>query len=319
MKKRSISLAASLLLTGLLVACGGQSSTGSSPAASGDASKTTAAVTTTAAGIKHSPTAKVGAVSIHIANNLLALGVTPAGAVIGGDVKDFLPHVADRLKNTAKLGVVTDPDMEAILALKPDVLYVDEVYSGKDISKFQKIAPTISINMDEGTWRDHLKTISTHMGKEKEADQFIKEYDAKAKQVSDMIKKEIGDGTVMAIRTTAKELRVMGMKRPLGPIMYEDLKLKPAKGVEKIVNDPFQVISQEVLPDFNADAIFIIISTGNEAKANYDQLVKSPLWQTLKAVKNNHVYVLDGQKWLDYSSLGHRMALDDAEKLFTKK
>lgn len=38
----------------------------------------------------------------------------------------------------------------------------------------------------------------------------------------------------MAIRVTAKELRVFSTKRPMGPILFQDLGLQPANGVEKI-------------------------------------------------------------------------------------
>lgn len=34
---------------------------------------------------------RIASMSIHLTNNLLALGITPAGSVIGGDVKDFCP------------------------------------------------------------------------------------------------------------------------------------------------------------------------------------------------------------------------------------
>lgn len=100
---------------------------------------------------------RIASVSIHLTNDLLALGITPVGSVIGGDLKAFLPHVADRLKDTKPLGVVTEPDMEAILSLKPDVIYLDKQYAGKDISKYEKIAPSVVFDLDEGTWRDHLK------------------------------------------------------------------------------------------------------------------------------------------------------------------
>ncbi|WP_019911067.1 ABC transporter substrate-binding protein [Paenibacillus sp. HW567] len=207
-----------------------------------------------------------------------------------------------------------------VLGLKPDVIYIDEEYSGEDLVKFQKIAPTIYIDMNSGTWRDHLKRIAANVGREKEADAFIQDYEAKAEQMSSLITAKLGaDAKVMAIRMTAKELRVMGTKRPLGPIMFKDLKLKMADGVEKIpADEPYQVISKEVLPDFNADAIFVIISKGKEAKGSFEELEKNPVWQNLKAVKNNHVYLLDGQKWLDYSSIGQSMALDDAKQLFSK-
>ena len=38
--------------------------------------------------------------SIHLTNDLLALGITPVGSVIGGDLKDFLPHAKEKLKDT---------------------------------------------------------------------------------------------------------------------------------------------------------------------------------------------------------------------------
>ncbi|MEK5040181.1 ABC transporter substrate-binding protein [Sporosarcina sp. FSL K6-3457] len=320
MKKIMLTMV-SLLLLVVLAACGQANeptTTASSTANNENEAKDS--TTSTSDILIHDPNAKIASMSIHITNNLLALGITPAGSVVGGDVKDFLPHVADQLQGVAKLGVVTDPDMESLLALKPDIIYIDEVYSATDLAKFEKIAPTISIDLDTGTWRDHLKRIAEHVGLEKDAEVFIEDYEAKTERVSSLIHNELGaDAKVMAIRMTAKELRVMGTRRPLGPIMFEDLKLNMANGVEKIAADqPFEVISKEVLPDFEADAIFVIISRGNEAMSNFEELEKNPVWKNLKAVKNNQVYMVDGQKWLDYSSIGHSMALDDAEKLFTK-
>jgi hypothetical protein len=52
-----------------------------------------------------------------------------------------------------------------------------------------------------------------------------------ASKVGKPIKSVLGENAeAMAIRTTAKKLRVMGMKRPLGPILFDDLGLKPAVG-----------------------------------------------------------------------------------------
>lgn len=318
MKKLTLTLV-SILMLALLSACG-QSKESAANSTATNTPAASASAESAAESITHDPNARIASMSIHITNNLLALGITPVGSVVGGDVKDFLPHVADRLQGVTKLGVVTDPDMEAVLGLKPDVIYIDEEYSGEDHAKFQKIAPTLSIDMNSGTWRDHLKRIAANVGREKEADAFIQDYEAKAEHTSGLITAKLGaDAKVMAIRMTAKELRVMGTKKPMGPIMFKDLKLKMADGVEKIpADEPYQVISKEVLPDFNADAIFVIISKGKEAKGNFEELEKNPVWQNLKAVKNHHVYLLDGQKWLDYSALGQSMALDDAEQLFSK-
>ncbi|MCU6790716.1 iron-hydroxamate ABC transporter substrate-binding protein [Paenibacillus sp. WQ 127069] len=263
---------------------------------------------------------RIASVSIHLTNDLLALGITPVGSVIGGDLKAFLPHVADRLKDTKPLGVVTEPDMEAILSLKPDVIYLDKQYAGKDISKYEKIAPSVVFDLDEGTWRDHLKKIGKLVDRDKEAETFIKDYEAQKERVKGLINTKLGkDATVMAVRVTAKELRLFGTRRPMGPLLYEDLGLKPAKGVEKVSKDKaFDVISQEVLPDYDADAIFVIVNREDGAEKLYKQIESNPIWQGLKAVKSQHVYLIPDQPWLDYSALGTKMALDDAEKKFAK-
>ncbi|WP_322906781.1 ABC transporter substrate-binding protein [Paenibacillus sp. SGZ-1009] len=316
MLKRLTTVMIISLLVVLLAACGQQSGATTTSAEG----QTNSKVKTVNGVITHTADARIASMSIHITNDLLALGIQPAGSVIGGDVKDFLPHVADRLQGTTKLGVVTDPDMEALLALQPDVIYIDKSQSGKDLAKFEAIAPTIVIDMDQGTWQDQLKQIASHIGLEDKADQFIKQYTAKADEVSKLIHQKLGDNAkVMAIRATAKELRVMSTGRPVGPILYDDLKLQAPAGVQQIpATEPFAVISKEVLPDYDADAIFVIISKGKQAKATFDELEQNPVWQNLKAVKAKHVYVLDGQKWLDYSALGHSMALDDAQQLFSK-
>lgn len=261
---------------------------------------------------------RIASLSIHLTNHLLALGITPVGSVVGGDLKTFLPHVADRLTNTKQLGVATEPDMEALLALKPDVIYIDKQYAG-DIAKYEKIAKTVSFDLDEGTWRDTLRKVAKLVNREQQAEDFLKENQAQAERVKKLIHSKIGDGTVMAVRVTAKELRVFGFRRPMGPMLFEDLGLKPAKGVEKISKDKsYEVISQEVLPDYDADAIFVIVNNEDGAKKLYAQLQSSPIWQGLKAVKANHIYPIPDQPWLDYSAMGNKMSLENAEKIFSK-
>jgi iron complex transport system substrate-binding protein len=265
---------------------------------------------------KESP--RIASLSIHLTNDLLALGITPVGSVVGGGLNKVLPHVADLLTNTKPLGTASEPDLEALLALKPDVIYVDQEFTG-DIEKYNKIAKTEVFNLDEGTWRDHLRQIGKLVNREQQAEDFLKDNQAQAERVKKLIHDKIGNGTVMAVRVTAKELRVFGTRRPMGPILFEDLGLNPAKGVEKISKDKsYEVISQEVLPDYDADAIFIVVNNEDGAKKLYQQLLDSPIWKGLKAVKASHVYLIPDQPWLDYSAIGNKMTLDDAEKLFSK-
>ncbi|MDQ0880446.1 ABC transporter substrate-binding protein [Peribacillus sp. V2I11] len=263
---------------------------------------------------------RIASLSIHLTNDLLALGITPVGSVIGGELKDFLPHVKDQLKDTQKLGPVKDPDMEALIELSPSVIYLDKEFSGQDVSKYEKIAPTQVFNLDEGTWRDHLKSVGKLVDRQQQAEKFISDYEKQTKEVKNLIENKLGEGSkVMAIRVTAKELRVFSTKRPMGPILFQDLGFKPANGVEDIdENLPYEVISQEVLPDFDADAIFVIVNGDDESQTAFKQLEDTPIWKGLKAVKGKHVYVVPDQPWLDYSALGNKMAMDNAKEIFSK-
>ncbi|NOV01044.1 iron-hydroxamate ABC transporter substrate-binding protein [Paenibacillus planticolens] len=313
MKKKKIALFSVISSLFVLTACG--QTAAPKEAASTASAAPSPAVTSSAKPVEKEP--RIASISIHLTNDLLALGITPVGSVMGGDLKAFLPHVADRLQNTKKLGVANEPDMEALLALKPEVIYLDKSLSGKDVAKFEKIAKTEVFDLDEGTWRDHLKKIGKLVNREQQAETYIKDYEKQVTNVKGLINAKIGDGKVMAIRVTAKELRVMGMKRPLGPILFTDLGLKPANGVEKI-DKAYEAISQEVLPDYDADAIFVIVNNEDSAKKLFEQLSSNPIWKGLKAVKAGHVYPIADQPWLDYSAIGNKMALDAAEKLFAK-
>ncbi|MFS0870792.1 iron-hydroxamate ABC transporter substrate-binding protein [Paenibacillus xylanilyticus] len=315
MVKKNLLLTLSLCLIFVLAACGTASPSGSSSA--GSTSTDNAAEQE--GNSPDSGEQRIASMSIHLTNDLLALGITPVGSVIGGEAKGFLSHVADQLQDTTPLGPVKDPDMEALLALKPDVIYLDEEFSGDDIAKFEKIAPVHVFNLDDGTWRDHLKAIGKLVNREKEAEQYIQDYATETDEVKSLIHDEIGDGTVMAIRVTAKELRVFSTRRPMGPILYDDLGLTPAKGITDIDSSkPYQVISREVLPDFDADAIFVVVNSDEEAENMFKELQNNPIWQGLKAVKSGHIYTIGAQPWLDYSAIGNKMALDEAKEMFTQ-
>lgn len=263
--------------------------------------------------------AVIASLSIHITNNLLAIGIKPAGSAIGGGVGDFLPHVASMLEGTAKLGKVTDPNMEAVLELEPDYIFTDTHFGGETVASLEKIAPVIAMDSDIGSWKEHLLETASLFDRKQQAEQFIEQYEQQAENVKQLISSELGENPkVVAVRVTGKELRAQSMNRPVGPILYEDLALQPVDALKDIAEgEPYAVISREILPELDPDAIFLIVNNDDDAKRSYDELQGNAVWKNLRAVKNDHVYVLDGQTWLDYSALGQKMALDDAEKLFT--
>ncbi len=61
---------------------------------------------------------KIASMSIHLTNDLLALGITPVGSVIGGDLKDFLPHAKEQLKDTKKTWCCNRSEYGSVTSVK---------------------------------------------------------------------------------------------------------------------------------------------------------------------------------------------------------
>lgn len=256
---------------------------------------------------------RVASLSVHLTNDLIALDVLPVGSVVGGSLGDFLPQAVPYLKDAVKYGPAKEVDMESLLVSDPDVIVADEEFATANLSDYEDIAPVQLYDLDTGTWRDHLTLLGKEFGKEEEAEQFIAEYEKKAEEVKGNLGEQYGENaTAMAIRVTDKELRVFSTARPMGPILFEDLDLEPAKGIaEMSTEEPYQVISKEVIGDYNADMIFVVVNSDEEAQKVYEELAASSVWQSLKAVQNGQIFVVSDQPWLDYSALGNSMATDE--------
>ncbi|GAV14695.1 ABC transporter substrate-binding protein [Paenibacillus sp. NAIST15-1] len=262
---------------------------------------------------------RIAVLSIPFTSDLLALGITPIGAVTQKG-KDFLPHVTDLLPHTQNLGNSQDPNLEALVNVEPDLIIAqEELIKGKD--ELEKIAPTIVLNFKQSTWQEQLQQLGKALGKEKEAEAFIADYKQKAATAKETIKQVLGDETVLVLRVMKKELRVYGLDRNYGSLLYQDLGIKPAKGLESIGRgkEGPQSISSELLPDFDPDHILLEVSADKAAQQLFKELEDSSIWKHLKAVKNGNVHAIEQQPWLDYSALGQLKSLDEAVNLFTHK
>ncbi|WP_254660195.1 ABC transporter substrate-binding protein [Lysinibacillus xylanilyticus] len=79
-------------------------------------------------------------------------------------------------------------------------------------------------------------------------------------------------------------------------------------------------MSKEVLPDYNPDTMFVLVSSVYEGSQQvFDELQNDPIWQSLKAVQNNQVIVIEENPWLDYSAYGNKLALEKLEEILLAK
>ncbi|ANY66647.1 ferrichrome ABC transporter [Paenibacillus sp. BIHB 4019] len=185
------------------------------------------------------------------------------------------------------LGSGRELNLEKIIEANPDVIVTFKGHIDALYDELSKIAPVVQINYAD-TWEEATLLSAQIVGKEELAEQYIKETKAaieQSKQQLGALKDKtfallrVGDdGTFIAQGTNNtmyyNETTGFGLLVPKG---------YPAD------ND---VLSVEALSDMNPD--YIIFQHDIEvAKAAVKQNEKLAVWQSLAAVKNNHVLYFD--------------------------
>ncbi|WP_342476883.1 iron-siderophore ABC transporter substrate-binding protein [Paenibacillus sp. FSL H7-0350] len=238
----------------------------------------------------------IAVLDVKFADQLIALGEKPAGSVVAGTKDEFPEYLSAQMDGVKVLGTRDEPNLEAIVALNPDLILMTD-FQEEAYESVSKIAPTIVLDFYED-WRDTLATIGTITGKQAEAEVVKKAYEDKIIGLREQLSAKLGDETVALIRPRPEGIRVHGPEHRTGSILYEDLGLKAPAFVQAIKDDTSVEISMETVSDIGADRYFLLSDDlfAKEAEA----LASSPIWKSLDAVKNNRAYDVNSTLWIAY-------------------
>ncbi len=241
---------------------------------------------------------RVAALNWTQAEMLLTLEVVPAGVT---SIKGYQrwqsgdPAIPESVK---ELGQRAEPGLEAIAALKPDLILGYKWRHSRIISELNQIAPTVLFQQypnseDPASYyvrmQSVFRSVAHLLGREQLAEQKLQEMQTALKQARKAIR---GNG-LQGHKVVAGKFVGMG----LGLRVYSDQSLTGA-----IVNELGLVNSwQTSLPgrDFThidllklttiGDASLIIIGSQPD---KLPEMTRSPVWQALPAVKEGRVYYL---------------------------
>ncbi|MDB9372631.1 iron-siderophore ABC transporter substrate-binding protein [Nodularia sphaerocarpa] len=275
-----------------------------------------------AAGITCVPDKFERLVTLDDAENAIALGIKPVGAVIS----DFSLYWQDQLTGVKNIGKIGEPNLESILALKPDLIAGFEYQ--KDIYPLtSKIAPTVLFEFGHsGKWKEVFTNISVALGKKEVGQQVMENYYQRLKEFKQQMGKDLSKIKVSVVRVYPDKINLYLLDSFCGIVLQdaglsrpESQKLSGSEA-EKLFGNPIQVsIGNELIEKADGDVIFIwtaenITKKGNKtAQKNLEQLKSNPLWQNLKAVQENKVYVVPSY-WIGSGMLAANAIIDDLFK-----
>lgn len=220
---------------------------------------------------------RIAVVDVKFLDQMLAVGEKPAGSVIAGGNTDFPEYLGDQPSGVQVLGTRDEPNLEAIVALDPDLIIMTD-FQEKQYESVSKIAPTLVLDFYED-WRDTLATVAQVTDKQDEAEKVRTAYEDKIAGLKTKLSEKLGDETVAIIRPRKEGIRVHGIEHRIGGIMYNDLGLKMPALVQEINEDGSVEISMEKVPEIGADRYFVLSDELFAAEA--EAMLTNPVWKSL--------------------------------------
>ncbi|GGG85935.1 ABC transporter substrate-binding protein [Paenibacillus radicis (ex Gao et al. 2016)] len=250
-------------------------------------------------------------VAPYLEDALLTLGIKPAAKWSYGElVQDYLEQ---DLQDVPKLDFSGGGlNKEALLATNPDlvVLYTTNMADEEAYKQFSSIAPTYVFEDATVDWKKTLEVIGQMTGTSAKAEQAILDYDKKVVQAKEQLKPFVDNKTFAVIRVKPKEVQLMDGSYYSGLVLYSDLNLTPHKLVKELSWNRAQPLSLEILPQLDADYIFVLVQ-GEDSRALLTDYENSALWRNLPAVKNGQVFEMPSNYWMASGAIANTKKIDD--------
>jgi len=254
------------------------------------------------------PAKKVVVLEWTYAENLLALGIQPAGMadIAGyGDYVNIEPQLDDTV---ADVGGRQEPNLEAIAELEPDLIIGVDFRHTAMLEDLESIAPTVIFNPypeDENIdLYEEMETTFNEMakavGKEAEAEEVLADlevvYEEKAAEIEAANLKT--KDTILTLAYTgaaAPEIRVF-TPNSMASIILEKVGLKNAHQPDQFEVFGSSTFNVEGLTKYeNANYMYTVPDEDNIYE---NQLKGNAVWENLAFVKEDRTYDLGAATWL---------------------
>ncbi|MGW1179040.1 ABC transporter substrate-binding protein [Kitasatospora sp. NPDC002543] len=224
-------------------------------------------------------------------DNVVALGIQPVGVVYTDGSKSLPSYLKDKAGSPAAVGTINSLNLEAIAALKPDLILGSQLRAQDQYAQLSKIAPTVFSLRPGYPWKQNFLLNASAFGLEAEAKAQLDAYQAAATAIG----AKLGDKrpTITPLRFMPGRTRLYAELSFIGTILT-DIPL-PQPAIEQVQELAVEV-SPEQIDKADADWIFYGVY-GTPSSTNQDAVLGGALWKTLGAVKSGQARPVSDETW----------------------
>ncbi|MEK8127281.1 iron-siderophore ABC transporter substrate-binding protein [Paenibacillus filicis] len=250
--------------------------------------------------------------------SLLELGIKPVAAVKSWIGDPWFDHIKDRMTGVQVVGDETQPNLEVIASLKPDLILGTKVRQEKIYSQLSQIAPTVFTENLGDSMIDNFKLYAQALNKETEGKAVLDSY---AKAI-EQTKAALGDKTKMQVslaRFQAGKVRVY-YKNNFAGVILEQLGFARPDAQNK--NEFSADTPLEQIAVLDGDVFFYFTSDRegeNGASKTAEEWLNSPLGQNLNVVKKQRTFKVNEPIWNTSGGIiAAKLLIEDIQTRFQK-
>jgi ABC-type Fe3+-hydroxamate transport system, periplasmic component len=246
---------------------------------------------------------------------LLAVGITPVGAVRSWLGDPWYDHIAEQMAEVTVLGEESAVNLEVLVSLEPDLILGNKQRHENIYEQLAAIAPTVISERLRGDWKINMELYTEAAGKGEEGKAALAAFDQRVADIraalGDSVEEEISIARFMAAQT-----RIYFRDSFSGLILEEIGFARPASQDKP---EFAEEITKERIPEFEGDRlIYFTYETGNgEADSQAADWTADPLWQNLEVVKAGKVHAVSDAVWNTAGGIiAANLLLDDVESIY---
>ncbi|MFL2001586.1 ABC transporter substrate-binding protein [Microbacterium sp. A1-JK] len=236
-----------------------------------------------------------------------AVGVVPVGAAVASNVVGVPAYLG--LDAVEAVGSVPEPDLQAIAALKPDLILGTEARHSALYEQLSSIAPTVFIATQADPWRDNAALIGEALGREDETAALLEKVDARCGELADTY--GVDGQTVQLVRPRDETTLSL-----YGPVSFAGSLLE-CVGFTIPAQDWADGLQADISPEniLSAQADRVLVTT---ADTSDDSTIPAAIVQNADAFPS--VRLVDTSYWVSgVGPLGAQKVLDDIEQFLEER
>lgn len=256
---------------------------------------------------------KVAALSPHILDSILALGVQPVAYAEATNLKqqrfdkpkEQIPYIGKWVTTQPiALGDRKSPSLERLAKLKPDLILGEDWQVGDSYQLLSKIAPTLLFSDEKAdgnqVWQQDIEGIAKALDREGKVKELLETYEQKIITTRTALKPLLEkDPRILILSTNLIDFMSVAPDSTAGRLIQEmGFKVARPKGIKTNTR-----VSFEAIPPIEAD-IILVLSWSDDQKYFYnpEKLAQikwraNPLLSSMSASQAGKVYFVDSQLW----------------------